>query len=111
VQSSAGCAAGEFALHGGEDAFDQGAFSILFSGEVLAHLKAHSGRPATGATLGRNDALSLELLAAKGVVAFRIELGVGQYATDGSMLVRLAYQDRQSGTVVPRLLDEPIEPG
>jgi hypothetical protein len=89
--------AGEFALYSGEDTFGQGALSILFSGEVLAHLKAHHGRPATGAAFGRDDALSLELLVAEGVVAFRIELGVGQYTADGSKLVCLADQDRQNG--------------
>jgi hypothetical protein len=70
VQSSAGCAAREFALHCGEDAFDQGAISILFGREVLAHLQAHSGCPASGATFGRDDASSLELLATECVVAF-----------------------------------------
>jgi hypothetical protein len=48
--------------------------------------------------------LSVELLAAEGVVAFGIELGVGQHAADGSIIMRLAHQDRQSGTVVPRRL-------
>ncbi|MHB1793578.1 MAG: hypothetical protein ACYCPO_01315 [Acidobacteriaceae bacterium] len=67
----------------------KGLFSILFCWEVLAHLKAHTGCSTTGAAFGRDDALSRELLTAEGVVAFRIELGVGQHAADGSMLVRL----------------------
>jgi hypothetical protein len=101
VDSSAGGTAREFALHGREDTFDHEAFSMLLFWEVLAHFNAHSGCFATGAVFGRDDALSLELLAAEGVVAFQIELGIGQHAADGSKLVRLAYQDRQCGTVVP----------
>ena len=76
MQSSVGSPAREFAFYCREDAFDQGAFSILFSGEVLPHLEAHAGCTATGAAFGRDDTLCLELLAAKGVVAFGIELGV-----------------------------------
>lgn len=71
VQSPVGCAAKEFALPGGENAFDLGAFSILFFGEVLANLKAQAGCSATGAAFGRVDALSLKLLAVDGMVTFR----------------------------------------
>lgn len=108
MQSSARGAAREFAFHGREDTFNQGAFSVLFCGEVLAHLEARPGCSAIGTAFCRDDALSLELLAAEGVVAFRVELGVGQHATDGSKLVCLAYQDRQSGAVVPRRLTGPL---
>lgn len=72
VGSSVGSAAKEFALPGGENAFDLGAFSILFCGEVLANLKAHTGCSATGAAFGRVDALSLKLLAVEGMETFRI---------------------------------------
>ena len=101
VQGSAGGTAREFAFHCREDAFDRGASSILFCGKVLAHLEAHTGCPATGAAFGRDDTLSLELLAAKGVVAFRIEFGVGQHATYGCLPMRLGNQHGQRGAVVP----------
>jgi hypothetical protein len=71
-------------------------------------LKAHAGCFATGTSFSRDDALSLELLAAEGLVAFRIELGVGQHTADRSKLVRLAYQDRQSGIIIPRRLPRPL---
>jgi hypothetical protein len=77
VQGSSGRAAREFTFHCREDTFDQEAFPILFCWKVLAHLQAHSGCAATGAAFGRHDTLSLELLAAEGVVGFGIELGVG----------------------------------
>jgi hypothetical protein len=108
VQASARRTAREFTFHSREDAFDQGAFSVLFCGEVLPHLEAHTGCPATGAAFGRDDALRVELLAAEGVVAFGIEFGVGQHAADGSVFMRLTHQNRQSGTVVPRRLASPL---
>ena len=66
---------------------------------MFPHLEAYTGCPATGAAFGRDDPSGLELLAAEGVIAFGVELGVGQHAADGSMFVRLAHQDRQSGTM------------
>ena len=76
----------------------------MFCGEVLAHLEAHTGCSATGTAFGWDDTLSLELLAAKGVVTFGIELGVGQYAAYWRLPMRLGNQHRQRSTVVPRCL-------
>lgn len=50
---------------------------MLFSWEAHSHLEPHSGCLATGAALGGNDAVGLQLLAAKGTVAFGIKFGVG----------------------------------
>ncbi len=69
---------------------------------MFSHLKAHSRCPATGAALGGDDAIGLQLLATKDKVAFRIKFGVGQHTAHRSMLMRVRYQNGQSGTVVPR---------
>ena len=104
VQGSTGRTAREFTFHCRVDAFDQGAFSILFCGEVLPYLKAHTGCLATGEGFGRDDTLNLELLAAEGVVAFRIELGVGQYGAYRCLPMRFGNQRGQRSAVVPRCL-------
>jgi len=98
---SAGSAAGEFAFDGGEDALDQGAFSIELTGEVLTHLGACAGGAATGEAGGGDDAVGLEQFAAEEMIAFGIELGVGQHAADWDLAVCLKHQRRQGGTVVP----------
>ncbi len=108
MQGSVGRAAREATLHCGEDTFDQEASPALFCGEMFPHLEAYTGCPATGAAFGRDDILGLELLAAEGVFAFGVEPSVGQHAADGSRPVRLAHQDRQSCTFVPRCLASPL---
>jgi hypothetical protein len=75
---------------------------------MFPHLEAYTECPTTGAAFGRDEILGLELLAAEGVIAFGVELGVGQHAGDRSMFVRLADQDRQSCTIVPRRLASPL---
>ena len=79
----------EFAFHGGKDGFDRGAFSIWFCGKVFPHLEAYTRCPASGAALGLDHTLGLELLSAEGVAAFRIEFGVGQHAADRSTCIHL----------------------
>jgi len=101
VDGSAGGAAGEFALDSREDAFDQGAFPVQFCWEVLAHLEAHTGCPTTGAAFSWNNAVCLQLLATKSMIAFGIELGVGQHAARRRLLMRPCHQHGQCGTVVP----------
>ena len=108
MERSARCARREFTFHGGKDAFDQRAQGIELGWEMLAHLKAHTGGPATGAALGRYYAVGFELLAAEGMVAFGIELGVGQHAADGRVPMCTAHQRRQRGTVIPRCLPRPL---
>jgi hypothetical protein len=73
----AGSAAGEFALDGGEDAFDQGVVH-RFGVEVFPHLGAGSRGTATDEMGGGNDTVSLRQLAPEHTIAFGIELGVGQ---------------------------------
>lgn len=80
MDGSARGAAGEFAFYRREDGLDKGAFPILFCWEVLLHLQAYTRCPLTGAAFGRDDAVGLDLLTAEGVVALRIDLGIGQRA-------------------------------
>jgi len=98
----------EFALYGGEDALDQRSERVLFGGEMFSHLEAHTRRPATGAPFGRNDTVSLQLLAAEGMVALGIGLGVGQHAADGRVPLGTAHQRGQRGAVIPRRLPRPL---
>jgi len=94
-------AAGEFAFDGREDAFDQGALSIEIAREVLSHLSADSGRTAAGEAFGGDDAIGFQLIAIEGVVAFRVEFGVGQHAANRSVLLGLSHQHGQRGLAVP----------
>jgi len=71
---------------------------------MFSHFQAHTRRLATGAPFGRNDAVCLQLLAAEGMVAFGIELGVGQHAADGRVPLGASHQRGQHGAVVPRRL-------
>lgn len=59
---------------------------------MLSHLKAHARCLATGAALGGDDAVGLQLLAG---VALEIKFGVGQHAAYWSMLMRFSYQHRE----------------
>jgi len=79
---------------------------MLFRGEVVAHLQARTACPAAGAAIGGDDTLSLESLAAEGVVALGVELGVGRHAVDGSNFTRPAYQ---VGDVVVGVADASLE--
>jgi hypothetical protein len=84
-----------------EKALDQGTHSVLFGWETFSHLKPHSGGSATGTAFSGNDAIGLEFLAAKGMVAFGTKFGVGQHTAYGPMPMRLGDQQRQSSAIVP----------
>ena len=98
---SAGSAAGELAFDGGEDTFDQGAFPVEVPRKVLPHLAAHSGCATAGETFSWDDAIGLQLLAAEGVIALGVELGISQNAAYRGVLMCLPQQSGQRGAVVP----------
>src|SRR5215813_15018230 len=56
---------------------------------------------------GGNDAQSRKLLANQGVIAFGVELGIGQHAAEGSEGMDLRDQSGQAGAIVPRSLTCP----
>ena len=101
MDGSAWGAAREFAFHCREDALNHGAFSIQFCWKAPSHLQAPARCLTTRAALSGDDAIGLQLLAAKGMIAFGIKFGVGQHTADWSMLMRLSYQRGQRGAVVP----------
>jgi len=78
---SAGNAAREFALDGGEDAFRSR--SVFHRGyvRVRSHFSAYGGA-ATGEAFGGHDAMNVQSLAAEGVVVLGVESGIGQDAAD-----------------------------
>jgi hypothetical protein len=65
MDGSAWGAAREFAFHCREDAFDEGAFSILLGWEAFSHLKPHTRCLAIGAALSGDDTVGPQLLATK----------------------------------------------
>jgi len=108
MKRSARIARREFMLFGGEDAVDHRSLWVLFGGEMLSHLQAHTQRWATAARFGRSDTVSLHLLAAEGKVALGIELGVGQHAADGRVPLGAAHRPGRHGAVIPRRLPRPL---
>jgi hypothetical protein len=70
-----------FALDRGEDALIQASAAVAAAREIFAYLLTESRFPAAGEAFGGNDAVGVQLFSAESVVAFRVELGVGQHTS------------------------------
>jgi len=102
-QATPGSAGRELPFGGGEDAFHQRPSPLERLGEVRAHLGADSVQvPNSFPASGRNHTLHPHLLADVAMVAFAVELGVGEHQADRGHVSRRLHQGRQVGTVVPR---------
>jgi hypothetical protein len=94
----------EFAFHGRKDTFDQAAAAVAAAREVLAHLLTITCGSAAGEALGGDNAFGVQLFPAESVIALRVKLRVGQYASYGGMLMGFLNQSGQTGAIVPRSL-------
>ena len=94
-QAASGCARGEFAFDGGEDAFDLGTLPIRFFRKGSEHLIANSAIRDTPAPR-RNDALGSQALPNVLVVGFGVKLRICEHHTDRSAACRHIEQDRKS---------------
>jgi hypothetical protein len=81
------------------------AAAVFLARKVGAHLGAYAMHlPRLFPAFGGNDAQSTKLLANQGVIAFGVELGIGQHAAEGSEGMGLRDQSGQVGAIVPRSL-------
>ena len=100
---AAGSALGKFALGRGERGLDELALAVALGRESISHLRSHAvDLPADMAAFRRKDAISAQLLANEGMVAFTVELGIGQNQGDGGEFVGLRHQLRQTRTIIGR---------
>src|SRR3989475_7680054 len=106
-QAASGCARGELAFDGREDAFDLVALPIRFFRKSAEHLIANSAVGDTPAPR-RNNALRSQALPDVLVVGFGVQLRIRQHHTEGSTTRRHIEQPRQSTRVAPRPLPSPL---
>ena len=84
-ERTARCFGREFAFDCAEDRLGMYALPIALGRESRAHLRTHSvNLPARLASFSRNDTLRTNLLADVPVVAFAVELGIGQNGSNGA---------------------------
>src|SRR6266446_4705358 len=82
-QGSTRCASREFSFDRREQGLDQGAATVKASWEGTSHLGAHTTQtPGFLSAFGGNHALRSEAFADVGMIAFAVELRVGQYQPD-----------------------------
>src|SRR6266404_6012438 len=99
-QAASGCARGEFAFDGREDAFDLGALAVRFFRKGSEHLIPNGAIRDTPAPRG-NDALGSQALPNVLVVGFGVKLRICEHHTDRSAACRHIEQSRQSTRVAP----------
>src|SRR6266403_5382080 len=99
-QAASGCARGEFAFDGREDAFDLGALAVRFFRKGSEHLIPNGAIRDTPAPRG-NDALGSQALPNVLVVGFGVKLRICEHHTDRSAACRHIEQSRQRTRVAP----------
>src|SRR6266446_2708530 len=102
-QAAPGCARGELAFDGREDAFDLVALPIRFFRKGSEHL-IPNGTVRNPPASRRNNALRSQALPNVFVVGFRVKLRIREHHTDGRAARRHIEQPRQSTRVAPRPL-------
>ena len=101
MKGMAGSTARELSLGRGEDRLDQVAATVAALRELGPHASPHAGCRQATAALCRDDAFGVQFFTDKRMVAFRIELGIGQNPLYAYVARGPAYQPRQRGAIIP----------